>query len=418
MSEATQAEFLLETPVTVEQAVDKLLNELSIGSFMSVPGEAELSSRFRARVQSVTELPPGDCPSLSSQYAPHTPVRRAQVAIELPDELIGNDLFVLLSALLGNGIDLKEITGLRLLDVQIPASLAAAYPNPQFGVEGSRRLADVFGRPLIGSIIKPSVGLRPEQTALMVDELAKAGIDFIKDDELMSGPDYSPLEQRVEAVMRVINRHADRTGKKVMFAFNISHDDIETMLRHHDAVLAAGGTCIMLSLYHVGYAGVLRVRQHSQLPIHGHRNGWGLFTRAPMLGMEFTANQKFWRLVGVDQLHVNSIRNKFWEPDESVVRSIKALLTPDPAGGRALPVLSSGQWGGQAPDTYRLTGTVDLMYLAGGGIQGHPDGPAAGVRGIRQAWEAAMQGIPLETYAEAHPELRRALERFGKRANR
>ncbi len=415
MSEATRAEFLIETPVALDQAVDKLLNELSLGSFATVPGEAELLARFRAEAVLVTELPPGVGPSLSSTYAPNTPVRRARVVIDLPGELIGNDLFVLLSALLGNGTELKEITGLRLLDVQIPASLASAYPNPQFGVEGSRRLAGVYGRPLIGSIIKPSVGLLPEQTAEMVQELAEAGIDFIKDDELMSGPDYSSLEKRVEAVMRVINRHADRTGKKVMFAFNISHEDIDTMLRHHDAVLAAGGTCIMLSLVHVGYAGVLRVRQHSQLPIHGHRNGWGLFTRAPMLGMEFSVNQKFWRLAGVDQLHVNSIRNKFWEPDESVVRSIKALLTPDHAGDRALPVLSSGQWGGQAPDTYRLTGTVDLMYLAGGGIQGHPNGPAAGVRGIRQAWEAAMQGIPLETYAQAHSELRRALERFGKR---
>jgi ribulose 1,5-bisphosphate carboxylase large subunit-like protein len=89
------------------------------------------------------------------------------------------------------------------------------------------------------------------------------------------------------------------------------------------------------------------------------------------------------------------------------------MLTPD---DRALPVVCSGQWGGQAPETYRRTGrTVDLMYLGGGGIVGHPGGPAAGVRAIRQAWEAAVQDIPLDTYARSHRELAQSLERFGRK---
>jgi len=249
-----------------------------------------------------------------------------------------------------------------------------------------------------------------------VRELAEAGIDFIKDDELMTSPAYSPLAKRVEAIMRVINDHADKTGKRVMYAFNISGDDIDTMLRNHDLVLNAGGTCIMLSVNHVGFAGAMYVRRHSQLPIHGHRNGWGIFTRAPMLGMEFTAYQKLWRLAGIDHLHVNGIRNKFWEPDESVVRSVKACLTPLVSElDRLFPVLSSGQWGGQAPDTYRLTQTVDVMYLAGGGIQGHPGGAGAGVRAIQQAWEAAVSGVSLDEYAAEHIELRQSIAMFDKR---
>jgi ribulose 1,5-bisphosphate carboxylase large subunit-like protein len=82
-------------------------------------------------------------------------------------------------------------------------------------------------------------------------------------------------------------------------------------------------------------------------------------------------------------------------------------------GYRAMPVISSGQWGGQAVETYRRTGTLDLMYVAGGGIMAHPGGPAAGLRGIQQAWEAAAQGIPLEAYAETHAELRATIQTFG-----
>ncbi|HMP07437.1 MAG TPA: RuBisCO large subunit C-terminal-like domain-containing protein, partial [Lacipirellulaceae bacterium] len=79
-----------------------------------------------------------------------------------------------------------------------------------------------------------------------------------------------------------------------------------------------------------------------------------------------------------------------------------------------MPVVSSGQWGGQAPSTYQATQTLDLMYLAGGGILAHPGNPAAGVAAIRQAWEAAAEGIELAVYAKSRPELRGSLEFFGK----
>jgi ribulose-bisphosphate carboxylase large chain len=171
----------------------------------------------------------------------------------------------------------------------------------------------------------------------------------------------------------------------------------------------------MLSLNHVGWTGISAIRAISQLPIHGHRNGWGMLTRHPLLGVEFTAMQKLWRAVGVDHLHVNGLSNKFWESDDSVVASIHALQQPLWGGNFAMPVISSGQWGGQAPETLRRTGTQDVMYVAGGGIMAHPAGPAAGLRAIQQAWEAAAAGIPLEQYAVQHPELRQTLEKFGAR---
>src|SRR6185295_6059899 len=116
-----------------------------------------------------------------------------------------------------------------------------------FGIEGTRKLTGVTDRPIIGTIIKPSVGLSPQQTAELVKTLAEAGIDFVKDDELMADPPHSPFDARVDAVMRVINAHADRTGKKVMYAFNIS-DELDAMQRHYEKVVKSGGTCAMISL--------------------------------------------------------------------------------------------------------------------------------------------------------------------------
>src|SRR5439155_7366617 len=143
-------------------------------------------------------------------------------------------------------------------------------------------------------IIKPSVGLSPRQTADLVAPLAAADIDFIKDDELMADPPHSPFDDRVDAVMRVINDHADRTGKKVMVAFNIS-DEMDATLRHYEKVRAAGGTAVMVSLNSVGLAGVKKVCDQGALAVHGHRNGWGMLNRHPMLGVEFAAYQELWR---------------------------------------------------------------------------------------------------------------------------
>jgi ribulose-bisphosphate carboxylase large chain len=97
------------------------------------------------------------------------------------------------------------------------------------------------------------------------------------------------------------------------------------------------------------------------------------------------------------------------------VDSVNACLEPLLGGYHVMPVLSSGQWGGQAPETWRQTGTTDLMYLAGGGIVAHPGGPAAGVRAIRQAWEAAVSETDLHDYAATHPELQQSIDAFGKR---
>jgi ribulose-bisphosphate carboxylase large chain len=244
---------------------------------------------------------------------------------------------------------------------------------------------------LIGTIIKPSIGFSAAETAGLVQTLCEAGVDFIKDDELQSDGSHCRFDDRVRAVMAVINDHAGRTGKKIMFAFNLT-GDLDQMRRRHDGVLAQGGTCIMASLNSVGLVGMIELGRHTQLPIHAHRNGWGAISRHPSLGWEYTAWQKIWRLAGADHMHVNGIDNKFSETDASVIASAKACLTPmfEDAAYLAMPVFSSGQSAKQAHKTFEALGSTDLIFAAGGGILAHPEGPAAGVAALREAWAAAI----------------------------
>lgn len=410
------ARYFVESSVPSEKVAQVIAGEQSSGTFLALPGETEaLKARSRARVVRVDTLPPALEPTLHSAYVARKgqggPFHRAEIEIAFPVDNVGANLPTLLSTIAGNLYELGEVTGLRLLDLDLPASYASAFPGPAFGVEGTRRMAGVHGRPIIGTIIKPSIGLSAQETATLVDGLCAAGIDFIKDDELMADPPYERFEARLAAVMPVLRRHADRLGRMPMYAINIS-GTIDEMLRRHDAVLAAGGTCVMASINWVGFAGIDHLRRHSQLPIHGHRNGWGALTRHPGLGFSFTAYQKLWRLAGIDQLHVNGLRSKFWEPDDSVIESARACLAPFAGLAPLMPVSSSGQWAAQAPDLFAQLGGTDIMHLAGGGIIGHPDGAAAGVDSMREAWEAAAAGVPLERYAATRPALQRALAHF------
>lgn len=422
MSERIFASYWLETPLEPAAAAAAMAGEQSTGTFVAVPGETpEIHERHAARVEHVRPLAAVDAPSLPGARGGSATERPryncAEVELSWPIENLGPSLTTLMATIAGNLFELSQLSGLRLRDIRLPPAFAAAYPGPQFGVAGTRRLAGVEeDRPLIGTIIKPSVGLSPAATAALVRELCEAGIDFIKDDELQADGPHCPFDARVEAVMAVVNEHAERTGKKVMFAFNVT-GELDAMRRHHDTVLAHGGTCIMVSLLACGPVGFVALRRHAALPIHAHRNGWGYLSRHPALGFDYVAWQKLWRLAGADHMHVNGMANKFSEDDASVIRSAKACLSPmfaPPARGyEVMPVFSSGQWAGTAFPTFAALGSTDLIFAAGGGIVAHPDGPRAGVASIRQAWAAAQAGERLEYAARTYPELARAVEAFG-----
>ena len=391
MNRRIEADYLIETSIDPRVAAEAMAGEQSSGTFVPVPGETpELKARAAARVEALEVVGTVDSPSLPGAVMGKAIVQ-TRVTLSWPLDNIGPSLPNLMTTLAGNLFELKQFSGLRILDIRLPVEFAAHYPGPKFGVTGTRNLSGVGNGPLIGTIVKPSVGFDADQTAQLVDLLAKAGLDFIKDDELQADGPACPFDDRVRAVMRVIDRHADSTGKKVMYAFNLT-GEIDEMRRRHDLVLELGGTCVMASLNSVGLSGMIALGRHSALPIHAHRNGWGALSRAPLLGWSYVAWQKLWRLAGADHMHVNGLNNKFCEPDDSVIASARACLTPmfENLPCIAMPVFSSGQGTAQVSETLARMGTSDLIYAAGGGIMGHPDGPAAGVATLRAAWDHAM----------------------------
>lgn len=412
MSDRIHASYWLETSDHPARAAEVIAGEQSSGTFLTLANETPaLKERSGARIEKLEILDTAEQPCLPGRYKAGATFTRCRLELSWPVANMGHSLPNVMATVAGNLFELQCVSGLRITDLELPKSFAQHCPGPAFGIEGTRRLAGVASGPLIGTIIKPSVGLNPEETAAEARKLIDGGIDFIKDDELQADGPHCPFDQRVAAVMQEVHRATDRLGRKVMVAFNLT-GDLDEMKRRHDIVLALGGTCVMVSLNSVGLVGLRELRRHSALPIHAHRNGWGYLSRHPALGWDYSPWQKLWRLAGADHLHVNGIGNKFSENDEDVGHAARAVLKPiwPDAPMATMPVFSSGQTGLVAAATYAATGkSADLIFAAGGGIFGHPAGVAAGVTALRAAWDAAVAGVPLAQHAEQHPPLKQAL---------
>lgn len=417
-----EAVYLVETPLDPAKVAEVLAGEQSSGTFVRVAGETDaLRERSRASVTRIDELEPLPAPSLPNAWLARQgiagPWRRARVTVSFPVANIGDNLPTLAATVAGNLFDLGETTGVRLERLQLPAAWRARFERPRHGVAGTRALTGVAEGPLVGTIIKPNVGLSAEATGALMGELCEAGVDFIKDDEVCANPAHAPIAERVKAVMARVRRHQDRSGKRVMVAFNIT-DEHDAMLRHAELVEREGGSCVMASLNWCGFSSVQALRRETGLALHGHRNGFGMFSRHPALGMDFQPYQAMWRLAGVDHMHVHGLQGKFSQADEEVIASahdcLASLCDPADTGDRVMPAFSSGQWAGTMPATLAAVPSGDLLFMAGGGILAHPGGPRAGVTSMRQAWQAVRAGTSLRDAARDAPELRDALAFFGR----
>lgn len=396
-----------------DEAASVLAGEQSAGTFTQVAGDSPaLQAAFGARVIEVAATG-RTRPAARAYDLPRDagPVPEYDVTVAFPAGNVSASASHLLTVVAGNLFELRALAGVRLEDVEVPETVARAIQRPMVhGVDGSRRSMARPEGPMLGTIVKPSVGLDNQQVAELAGVLAGAGLDLIKDDELNADLLHAPLLDRVDRVQAEL----ERVGRGTQYAYNIT-GTVEHMKRAADHIEARGGSAAMVVVPWVGLEAFAELRGHTSLVLQAHRAGWGALDRSADVGIAFRVYARVLRMLGADQVHVGGLRSKFWEHPESITGSVDALLGHDPVSARALPVLSSAQTVLTAAESHATLDTQDLLVLAGGGIHGHPGGPAAGVRSMRLAWEAAVAGTPLEQVAATEPDLARAVEHFAER---
>jgi ribulose-bisphosphate carboxylase large chain len=187
------ANYLLETPFELETVAAMMAGEQSSGTFVRVAGETdELRARATAEVIEISLVGETQTPTLHSAYAQRKnisgPYRQARIRIAYPIANIGQNLPTLAAKVSGNPYDIGEITGLKLLSLDIPRDYRARFLYPQVGIQGTRDNVSMPDRPIFGAIVKPNVGMRSADIAALVDQLCAADVDFIKDDEVCANP--------------------------------------------------------------------------------------------------------------------------------------------------------------------------------------------------------------------------------------
>ncbi len=418
------ATYYLETPMNLNEAANALAAEQTTGTWKRVGEETdEVRARHAAKVVGLYPLPyevtKGNLPTgmdlanfLPEASASPT-INAAIIRLAFPHINFGPKIPNLLTAVAGNLYEMGAFTAIKLLDLQFPDSFLKQFRGPRFGIKGSQDVVGVYDRPLVGAIIKPCVGIDVDTLAKLAYEGAVGGLDFIKDDELIADPDYNRISERVKKVMTALKQAEDETGEKTMYAFNIT-DRVDRIRELYDIVIGSGGNCVMINVATAGYSAMRVLSDYTEVPIHCHRDFAPCYTRSPYLGISMAAFTKLCRLAGADQLHCGAIQGKLYESDDEVMTNMTACRMELPHIQPCLPVSSGGQWAGKVPVNLRKIGHTNFLHLSGGGIFAHPDGPSAGAKSVRLAWEASLKGVKLEEAAKEHQELQRAIEFYGR----
>ncbi len=314
----------------------------------------------------------------------------------------------ILSSIAGNVFGLEDIANLRLNDITFPNELIKSFPGPKYGIQGVRKLTGVFDRPLVGTIVKPKLGLVVKDHAKVAYDAWLGGCDVVKDDENLSSQKFNPFNERVIETIEKRDRAESETGEKKVYLINVTAE-VEEMKKRAQFVEDIGGRYMMIDILTTGWSSLQTMRDAGfNLIVHAHRAGHAAFTRSHKHGINMVVLARVSRLLGVDQLHVGTAVGKMAETKDEVIANKDACIEPMGNIKPVLPVASGGLHPGMVPKLVEFFGK-DTVIQAGGGIHGHPDGSVKGAKALRQAVDAAMDGIPLEEYGRTHEELRKAL---------
>lgn len=330
----------------------------------------------------------------------------------------------ILSSIAGNVFGMKAVKNLRLEDIKIPNEILKSFKGPKFGISGIRNFMKVKNRPLLGTIVKPKLGLKTKDHAEVAYEAWVNGCDATKDDENLASQKFNEFEERLARTLEMANKAEEQTGEKKAYLVNVTAETKE-MLKRAELVEQLGGKYIMIDIVTAGFSALQTLRNADfKLAIHAHRAMHAAFTRNQKHGISMMVLADLARLIGVDSLHIGTAVGKLegslkevLELDEEIEKK-KVIATKDRLEqnwGKIKPVISVSSGGlhpGHVPFLIKHLGK-DLILQAGGGIHGHKLGTGAGARAMRQAIDATMQGINLKQYAKDHSELRIALEQWG-----
>ena len=388
--------YRVTTDLPIEKAAEAIASEQSTGTWTGISTlNDEVFTKYAAKVTAID----GD-----------------MVTIAYPEEDFSIRVGAvpqILSVISGNLYGLGSLKGVRLEDVEFPSSILKQYKGPKFGDKGLREILHRPEKPLVGTIVKPKIGLSPEDTAKYIYEAGSGGLTNGKDDETLVDQVFCPIEARTKAVAETLDKLREE-GHYMVHAINISTNGQDIRELAED-VQSWGANQLMIDVLTCGYGAVQAVAEDPKIkiPVHVHRTMHAAMTKDPLNGISMRVIAKLVRMCGGDALHIGTLGAGKMEGGLAEGRANQdACQSDDVPFKKVMPVCSGGMFPGIVPNVVKAAGN-NCQIQAGGGVAGHPEGVRAGAMAMCQAVDSAYEGIPIEEYAKTHHELKLALDRWG-----
>jgi len=372
----------------------------------------------------------------------------------------GGNIQNILTYLVGNVLGMKEVSALKLLDVWFPPAMLEQYDGPSYTLDDMRKYLNVYDRPILGTIIKPKMGLTSSEYAEAAYDFWVGGGDFVKNDEPQANQDFCPYDKMVINVKAAMDKAVKETGNKKVHSFNVSAADFDTMIERCELIRNAGfepgSYAFLIDGIMAGWTAVQTLRRrYPDVFIHFHRAGHGAYTRIENpIGFSVLVLSKFARLAGASGIHTGTagVGKMQGSPEEDVVAALNilqfkakghffeqewskipendkdaiALVQADTARHvileddswrgmkKCCPIISGGLNPTLLKPFIDVMGNIDFITTMGAGCHAHPKGTTAGAKALVQACEAYQKGIDIKEYAKSHKELEEAIEFFSK----
>lgn len=386
---------------SIEKLALAIADEQTTGTWIKVGADTvDKKRKFGAKVVAIYEVP-----DTGGDYIEDLPPMYI-IQIAFPIANFDTSIPMMLTAVFGN---ISASGMVKFIDCAFPKSYIERFQGPKFGVDGIREALGVKDRPLVNAMIKPNIGWTPDEGAEIFYNAAKGGVDMIKDDELMPADGaFCPLKDRVSKFMEKERQVFEETGERTLYSVNIT-DSIEKIKENAYRAIEYGANSIMLNVYTAGHGALKMLADDPDInvPILAHVDFAGAYAASTYTGVSAPLIiGKFTRLAGGDFQINGHPWGKFPVAYKVFYRGFKFFTQP---WWNIKPMMYACSGGTTQLVVKKIIDAVgtDVILAAGGGVHGHPDGSESGARSMRQAIDAAIDGVDLVEYAKTHKELGR-----------
>ncbi|GMN98771.1 2,3-diketo-5-methylthiopentyl-1-phosphate enolase [Parageobacillus thermoglucosidasius] len=402
------ATYLIHDEKDIEKKAEGIALGLTVGTWTDLPQlEREQLRKHKGEVVHIQVLEDSE---RTNRYFGKR-LKRAIVQIAYPTANFSADIPALLTTVFGK---LSLDGEVRLLDITFSNEWKKQFPGPRFGIDGIRQKVDVYDRPLLMSIFKGVIGRDIAYLTEQLKQQALGGVDLVKDDEILFDSDLLPFEKRITAGKAVLNEVYEKTGKRTLYAVNLTGKTFELKEKAKRAV-ELGADILLFNVFAYGLDVLQGLREDKEIaiPIMAHPAFSGALTPSEFYGIKASLLLgKLLRLAGADFVLFPSPYGSVALDKEEAIGIAAALTDEKEPFKRSFPVPSAGIHPGLVPLLFRDFGR-DSIVNAGGGIHGHPDGAEGGGKAFRAAIAAVLAGKSLHEAARENDALRKAIDLWG-----